>query len=111
MVIVKKVATVSGMVKFASKLDFLFFFINLVGIDISLDCHYKLLEYSRTSMTQTRVWPIDGFKQYLDRQFTYRIMVLNVYTLSQVYPFVTYFKLTLYMLVKAFASSTHKEGK
>ena len=46
--------------------------------------HYYILEYSQTMITQICVGLVDGFKEYLDRQFSSDSCALNVYTLSKV---------------------------
>ena len=65
------VATVSGMVKFASKLGFLFFFIDWTPSHWTV-----IITFLRTVEPPwwTQVRPIDGLKRYLDREFTNRFM-------------------------------------
>ena len=51
-------------------------------------------------ITQILVGLVDGFKEYLDRQFSSGSCALNVYTLSKVNLSVTNCKLTLCILAK-----------
>ena len=62
--------------------------------------HYNILEYSQTMITQIGVGLVDGFKEYLDRQFSSGSCALNVYTLSKVYLSVTNCKLTIRIFAK-----------
>ena len=81
--------------KITSKLGLLFFFITSVGVVISLEF---IITFKSTAKPD--ILKVDGFKGYLDRQFTSGSCALTVYTLSKVYLSVTNGKLTLCILAK-----------
>ena len=106
----KLVATVTGMLKIASKLGLLFSSPQ-AGTVISLEVIINVLEHSKTCITQIWVQLVDGFKGYLDRQFTSCSCALNVYTQSRVYLSVTNGKLTLCTIAKNLCFTKTKEEK
>ena len=57
-------------------------------------------------MFRMGVQPVDGFKGYLDRQFTSGSCAPNIHKLSKVYSSVTNGKVTLFILAKTFVSCT-----